>query len=252
MASSKSAKHGSGKKSARAKPNVYKAHRDRQQGRILAAAQTLFAERGIDRVTMADLIGTSGLQPSTMYQYFSSKDEIVWAILTEVFTQTTARLQERVTAASSGYGRISALLESMADELRDQPDQVRFMAQFDAMYARHWPVERLLALEAQVANQGLETFDQLVRDGIADGSLRSDLEPDLAMQAVLNAAVGTQRRLAALGSKVEVEYGQPVDKLFREFTRLLLLGLQPREHGAHAPAANSTTARKRVTERQTR
>jgi AcrR family transcriptional regulator len=60
---------------------AYPAHRERQRKRILDAAEKLFVERGIDRVTMAELTAASGLQPSTMYQYFSKKDDIVWAIV---------------------------------------------------------------------------------------------------------------------------------------------------------------------------
>jgi hypothetical protein len=46
------------------------------------------------------------------------------------------------------------------------------------------------------------------------------------MHAVMNAVIGAQRRLASLGSKVETEYGKPVDELLRESIRMLLLGLR--------------------------
>ena len=99
------------------------------------------------------------------------------------------------------------------------------MAQFDALYARDWSAERLLALEAQVFPQALSTaLTALVRQGVADGSLRPDLE--LTMHSVLNAAIATQRRLASLGARVEQEYGQPVDRLFQKACRVILLGLQ--------------------------
>ena len=125
-----------------------------------------------------------------------------------------------------GLDKIAAFLEYMADELSRQQAQVRFMAQFDAIYARNWPVERLLALEAQTGEMGREFFAELIREGIANGSLRSDLDPELTMQAVINAAIGTQRRLASLDKKIELEYGQPIDRLFRETIRVLLLGLR--------------------------
>ncbi len=64
------------------------------------------------------------------------------------------------------------------------------------------------------------------QEGIADGSLRSDLDPNLTLHAVMNAIVGAQRRLASLGTKVEVEYGQSVDRLFREVIRILEFGLR--------------------------
>jgi hypothetical protein len=119
------------------------------------------------------------------------------------------------------------ILELLADELVTHPEQVRFMAQFDALYARDWSAEQMLTLQAQVLPADLGTIlTTLVRDGIADGSLRPDLDPELTMHSILNAAIGTQRRLASLGERIEVEYGQPADRLFREAIRVMLLGLR--------------------------
>jgi len=208
---------------------TYASHRLRQRHRILDAAEKLFDERGIDRVTMADITLAAGIRPSTTYEYFSNKDEVVWAILGELFTSSAVRATEAMETGKTALARIAALLEFMAGELANEPAKVRFVAQFDAMYARHWPVERLLSLEAQVSPGGFQAFSALIRDGIADGSLRPDLDPDLTMHAVMNAVIGAQRRLASLGSRVESEYGKPVDALFRETIRIILLGLRAPE-----------------------
>ena len=211
---------------ATSSPRTYRVHRERQRRRILDAAKTLFDERGIDRATMAEIISASGLRASTIYQYFSSKDDIVWAILEEVLTESAARARLATAGARTALAKITVLLERMADDLTERPETVRFMAQFDAMYARDWPVERLLTLEAQICPEGFKQFARLIRKGIADGSLRPDLDPELTLHAVVNAVAGAQRRLASLGRRVEVEYGKSIDSLFRETIRVLLLGLR--------------------------
>jgi hypothetical protein len=138
----------------------------------------------------------------------------------------------------------------MADELSEHQGKVCFMAQFDAMYARDWPTERLLAMESQINPEGFRYFCKLIRERIADGSLRRDLDPDLTMHAVINSVIGAQRRLASLGNKVELEYGQRIDRLFRETIRLILLGLRaPETPGASKPAKRAIT-RKRITKRR--
>src|SRR5947208_14533397 len=90
--------------------NTYHAHRERQRRRILAAASALFDERGIDRVTMAEITSASGVQPSTMYQYFSSKDDIVWAILGEVMQEASGVAGQRINGAVDALARLTALL----------------------------------------------------------------------------------------------------------------------------------------------
>jgi len=206
----------------------YHAHRQRQRRLILYTARKLFDQQGIDRVTMAEIIEASGLMRSTIYQYFPNKDAIVWAIVQEIFEDYSAAFQQRLEGVhGSALARIAALLEGLADELVTHPEQVRFLAQFDALYARDWSVEQLLAVQAQIFPVAVgAVLSTLVRNGMADGSLRPDLDPELTMHSILNAAIATQRRLAALSERVEIEYGQPVDRLFRETIRVLLLGLR--------------------------
>ena len=175
---------------------------------------------------MAEIVSASALRTSTLYQYFSSKDDIVWAILEEVLADFAARAMNATDSAKTALAQITALFELMADDLANRRETVRFMAQFDAMYAHDWPVERLLTLEAQINPEGFRFFEDLIREGIEDGSLRNDLDPELTLHAVVNAIVGAQRRMASLGARVEVEYGQPTDKLFRETIRILLLGMR--------------------------
>jgi len=205
----------------------YVAHRERQRRRILDAAQRLFDAHGIDRVTMADLVVAAGIRASTMYEYFSNKDEIVWTLVEQTMEQSARGVMRAVEGTSGeALARITALFHAFEVELEQHPARVRFMAQFDAMYAREWSVERLLAVEDRIAPGWIEAFRELVREGIADGSLRPDLNPELTFPSVLNAVIGAQRRLASLGSRVEEEYGQPVHLLFRETVRVMLLGLR--------------------------
>ena len=216
--------------------NAYHAHRERQRRRILDAAWKLFDERGIDRVTMAEITSCAGVRPSTMYQYFANKDDIVWAFVRAWMEESSGRAKQAVEEAQNALARLTALMEFMADELANNRAEVRFMAQFDAMYARDWPAERLITLESQISPGGFQVFVDLIREGMADGSLRSDLNPELTMHAVMNTLVGAQRRFASLGDKIEQEYGKPIDGLFRETIRVLLLGLRAPEAPARRPA----------------
>jgi AcrR family transcriptional regulator len=206
---------------------VYRAHRQRQRRRILDTAKKLFDARGMDRVTMADIIAQGGFRAATLYQYFANKDEIIWALVGEAIAAYAAEA-DKVMASVCGpaLAKIKALLEHMAEELEHHPGRVRLMAQFDAMYARDWSAERLVALEQDVMPRGFVRLTELIREGIADGSLRPDLNPELTMHSVLNAAIGAQRRLASLAGRAEAEYGQSVERLFREAIRVILLGLR--------------------------
>jgi AcrR family transcriptional regulator len=207
---------------------LYSAHREKQRRHILATAQILFDQHGIERVTMADIIAASGLMRSTIYQYFSNKDEMIWALVQEILEHSNAALQQILEHSSeSALATIAAIFTHLGNELIVNPARVRFMAQFDALYARDWSADQLLALEAQMLPEALApTLTALARAGLADGSLHPDLDPTLALHSALNAAIALQRRLASLGERVEQEYGQPIDRMFAEACRVILRGLQ--------------------------
>lgn len=185
------------------------------------------------------------MRASTLYEYFANKDEIVWAIFNRIAADDARSIEQCVNAATTGLAKIAALLQYMTGQLSANTAQIRFMAQFDAMYARDWPVERLLMLEGQLSEQGFRIFGALVRQGIADGSLRPDLDPDLTLHAVLNGVLGGQRRLASLGAKVEAEYGQPIQRMFEEMVRITLFGLSAQEHPRVSLRAPATRRSKR-------
>lgn len=164
----------------------------------------------------------NAIQKQTGARYEAHRERQRRRILEAAERLFDERGMDRATIAE-----ITALVDVMAEDLAGRRARVRFMAQFDAMYARECPAERLISIEARISKRGFAQFPRKsIRDGVPDGSLRSDLDPDVTMHAVMNAMIGAQRRLAMLGDRVEKEYGKPVDALFREASGMILLGLR--------------------------
>jgi TetR/AcrR family transcriptional regulator, cholesterol catabolism regulator len=88
-------------------PSPSAEQRERRQ-RIIDAAFELGAERGYDAVQMRDVSASANVSLATIYRYFSSKDHLLAAAMTE----WTAKLQSRV-AQSPPRG------ETAADQLVD-------------------------------------------------------------------------------------------------------------------------------------
>ena len=73
--------------------------------RLCAAAQTLFAERGIEAVTMRELAQALGVSPMTPYRYFKDKDAILAAVRAAAFDRFAARLEAAMAAAADPLSR---------------------------------------------------------------------------------------------------------------------------------------------------
>jgi AcrR family transcriptional regulator len=89
------------------------------EGRLGKAAITLFAERGYDETTVADIAEAAGLTKRTFFRYFSDKREVLF--------NGSHELQERwvdgIEAAPPGLGpmaAVSAGLDAVAELFADR------------------------------------------------------------------------------------------------------------------------------------
>src|ERR1700744_5411078 len=63
---------------------------------IIAAAQALFRERGVDGVGLAELMKTAGFTQGGFYNHFKSKDDLVQAVLDEAMHTGSATLEAAI------------------------------------------------------------------------------------------------------------------------------------------------------------
>jgi AcrR family transcriptional regulator len=81
------------------------------RARILAAARTLFAERGYFACRMADVARQAGMSSGNVYWHFDSKEAILKAILTEGFDALESITEELADAPGTGRDRLGRLVD---------------------------------------------------------------------------------------------------------------------------------------------
>lgn len=67
---------------------------DERQDAILVTAEALLGERAFDAISIEDLARGAGISRPTFYFYFSSKDEVLLALLDRVITEVEHRVGE--------------------------------------------------------------------------------------------------------------------------------------------------------------
>ena len=208
------------------KKRTYIAHRTSQREKILEVAEALFIERGIESVTIADIAAVSRLTRATIYKYFSNRKEIAFNIFKTVVAAWHERNKQVWSYPGNGFQRIEKFLTSICDYLFRSPEEARFVAEFNYLYAKEWPSSQVLDVLEQTVGEDKSLIIKYIRQGIDDGSLRPDLDPDLLMAAIHNLNSSLLGRLGQMGGKLQEEFGLSADVIFSEIYRIFINGIK--------------------------
>lgn len=86
------------------------AEHNREQ--ILNAASRLFRERGVDGVSISDIMTAVGLTAGGFYRHFASKEALVNEVLSSVFAQSSERWEQIFEAnRQAAHGGLQTLIE---------------------------------------------------------------------------------------------------------------------------------------------
>jgi AcrR family transcriptional regulator len=95
--------------------------------RILEAARTVFAERGLD-ASVADVAALAGVGTATIFRRFPTKDDLLAAVLASELNgllaqaEKAASLSELMTAMLERFISARCICEAIGSELFERPD----------------------------------------------------------------------------------------------------------------------------------
>lgn len=138
---------------------------------LLEAARSAFRQFGYHGATLERIATAAGLSRVTLHRRGVSKDALLAALADQATEDYRAALWPALTAPGTARERMQAALTALCGSAEDHLDLlVALRAQSDAVF--HDEDE-----EALTRSVFTEPLERLLRDGAADGSLRSDLDP---------------------------------------------------------------------------
>ena len=140
-------------------------------------AARLFASHGLSGVTMADVAGAAGLTAPSIYNHFSSKDELFVATVTDMYNSISAGFAQAVAIEGSWEARVQGVLEIATELYRDDAVLQRLggVAQMEAGQAP----DRFRAI-IDARHQVDEVFRDIVRSAVEAGELPDDVNVNIA------------------------------------------------------------------------
>lgn len=147
-----------------------------RRGELLAMAAKLFAERGLRATTVRDIADAAGILSGSLYHHFDSKESMVDEILREFLDYLFGRYREIVAQHLGPRATLEAIVVASFEAIDQRHDAVAIY-QNEALRLADQP--RFAYIDERWA-EFRSLWRAVLRDGVADGSFRADLDIDLA------------------------------------------------------------------------
>lgn len=142
---------------------------------ILSVSARLLLEKGFDKTSMKDIAETAGISKGAIYHHFQSKDEIIEAVMEKQAHTVTAAMEGWLADADSLNGR-----EKLQFLLKKNIESQEAHCLDDIMSARMKSAEFVLSYMQDCVNKDSAFISEIMKEGIADGSLSTEFPEECA------------------------------------------------------------------------
>lgn len=147
---------------------------------LLAIAAQLFAEKGFKNTTVRDIADAAGILSGSLYHHFDSKESMVDEILREFQDELFGQYETILASGDDARSKLETAVRVSFEAIDQHPYEVAIF-QNDADYLG--ASERFGYL-AERNRQSRDVWVTLLREGIASGALRAELDVDLTYRFI--------------------------------------------------------------------
>lgn len=228
----------------RVRPDIKGRLEDTRRSQILAAAALIFARKGFDRATIADIAQAAGLAEGSIYNYFRSKDELLAHIPRQLAQPVLTGLLDRLPSPASAEEMEAFLLQLGTAFVERVRTHRRLFQVFFSALPHLSPAGRNTYLQL-VQIHAVSRLERMLRDGVRAGYLRKDLNPAIVARVLPGMLFVFLMVQELLVGRRMVPYDY--DVIVSEVVRLFLYGSASRPRAARRPAGLRAQGRHRLT-----
>lgn len=201
------------------------------------AAARSFAEKGYLGASLKDVADRLGIRAASLYYYLPSKDAALAAVCEHGITSFIDNLRHIIESNQPAVDKVRAVIANQLSPLRKDPDgdYVRVFLRH-----RHELSEPARKHMVELAREFQALVEAVFAEGVAKGEFRRELNPQLAMLALLglcNSVIGARSmpRDVTIDDLID-EYCQIFVNGIRDM-RAAKLSTAPRRHTKARPDA---------------
>jgi AcrR family transcriptional regulator len=151
---------------------------------IITAARNCFLRNGFQKTTTDEICREASITPGGLYHYFSSKDELIAAVIDSnahsAVSRMKALIEEALTAETAFRQVAQFFLATMQDPDIDNSTRLEL-----EIWAEGLKNERLGETSRRAWTMRLEWLEALIRRGVEDGIYDAEVVQPRAMASLL-------------------------------------------------------------------
>ena len=171
--------------------------------RFMKSALAILGENGRTDFTVLEVVERSKTSLRSFYQHFSTKDELLLALVDKIMSESTRKWRED-TAGLPAADALRILIDRICTpaETTTQDKVNRGLTSYNDRLAEALPSEY-----ARVLAPVHELIKDIIHSGIDEGAFRANIDIDATAALIMQSALGAMR-LRVLGAELT---GVPVD-----------------------------------------
>jgi TetR/AcrR family transcriptional regulator, cholesterol catabolism regulator len=132
---------------------------------IVDAAVQLFIRHGYHKTTTRELAKETGLSIGSLYEYVSSKDDVLYLVCIAIHSAVEEGIQEALGRSSHGREALAEIIRAYFHVCNRMSDHVLLMYQVTHFLPEKWQ-EKVLETEIRITNLLVEVIRELNDKGI--------------------------------------------------------------------------------------
>jgi TetR/AcrR family transcriptional regulator, repressor for uid operon len=154
--------------------------KEKKKKEIIHAARVVFRSKGFYNCSIAQIAREAGIGKGTIYEYFTSKDELFLEVFFDVFDQIMLKMIETMDTERRPVKKIKLFFENMAQFYDEMKDELSLLFEFWGMFSRQ---DEKGVIDLNIGNyymRFVEHFARIFEEGKQRGTIRSKVSSQSA------------------------------------------------------------------------
>jgi AcrR family transcriptional regulator len=141
---------------------------NRRRSQIADAAVQLFIEKGFHKTTTRQIARASGISIGSLYEYFTSKEDILYMVCESIHAEVESGLTEAMSRATAGPEALAEVIREYFEVCHRMSDFILLIYQESQSLPSQWR-KRVLENELKITGLVVEVLARIAASGELPG-----------------------------------------------------------------------------------